>query len=296
MQKALATINGYSQSSGGIHFYKRMKEELAKFSIDLVLRKATDILATTDENGNASVKLDGEYLFGLFLDKDLYLSLLMEKSGLRLFNNAEAIRLCDDKMLTHIILADNGIKMPKTISAPLNYSNEFNGDFIGLLENSLNYPMVAKSNYGSLGKRVFLISNHDELTSFEKEHSKEAHLYQELIESSYGFDYRLIIVGNKFIAGMKRINDYGDFRSNIALGGRGEVVDIPTDYIKMAEDASKVLGLDYCGVDILGGKNDEPILCEVNSNAYIEGIEKTTGINVAREYANYLISSILQRR
>jgi gamma-F420-2:alpha-L-glutamate ligase len=60
----------------------------------------------------------------------------------------------------------------------------------------------------------------------------------------------------------------------------------------MAEKAASILGLDYCGVDVLIGPKGEPILCEVNSNAFIEGIEKVTGVNVASAYAHHIEKSI----
>jgi len=49
--------------------------------------------------------------------------------------------------------------------------------------------------------------------------------------------------------------------------------------------------LDYCGVDVLPDK-DGYLLCEVNSNAFFDGIESVTGINVARAYAEYIFNEI----
>ena len=55
---------------------------------------------------------------------------------------------------------------------------------------------------------------------------------------------------------------------------------------------AEILQLDYCGIDILFGDNDTPLVCEVNSNAFFEGIEGTTGVNVAREYAKHILRTI----
>ena len=52
------------------------------------------------------------------------------------------------------------------------------------------------------------------------------------------------------------------------------------------------MGLDYCGVDLLYGDNNEPIVCEVNSHAFFGGIEKVTGVNVAKAYAKYILNKI----
>ena len=291
MKSGLAIVNAYYVLPGAKHFYERMAEELAKRGVALGLATNAEIFSYVNSEGN----LDGivpDVDFVLYLDKDLYASYMLEMKGVRLFNSARSIELCDDKMLTHISLVNNGIKMPKTISGPLNYSIEENQAFIKELEDKLEFPFVMKGNFGSLGREVFLIENHDQLVAKEKEIGHSPRLFQELIASSKGHDYRLIVIGGHFVAGMKRMSDNGDFRSNIGLGGHGEKIQMPKAYIETAEKAAKLLHLDYCGVDILEGPNGEPILDEVNSNAFIEGVEKVTGINVAGAYADHIVKSI----
>ena len=90
---------------------------------------------------------------------------------------------------------------------------------------------------------------------------------------------------------MRRIACDGEFRSNIELGGVGKKVDPPKEYLVAAEKAAKILGLDYCGVDLLETK-EGPVLCEVNSNAFFEGFEKVTGQDVATAYANYIVAKM----
>src|SRR5574344_1942457 len=291
MKSGLAIVNADVVLPGSQHFYERMKAELAKENVALGLTTNAEVLSYVNGDGN----LDGvtpDVDFILYLDKDLYSSYMLEMKGLRLFNSARSIELCDDKMLTHMSLVNQGIKMPKTVSGPLDYSTQDNDAFINNLEKSFSYPFVAKGNFGSLGKEVYLIKNRQELVAKEKELCHGPRLYQELIASSEGHDYRLIVIGGKFVAGMKRMSDNGDFRSNIGLGGHGEKVTMPKAYIEMAEKAAKILHLDYCGVDLLEGADGEPILDEVNSNAFIEGIEKVTGINVAKAYADHIIKTI----
>ena len=87
---------------------------------------------------------------------------------------------------------------------------------------------------------------------------------------------------------MKRENP-NSYLSNLAAGGTASKVDLPKEYLDVAEKCASILDLDYCGVDILEGPNGEPIVSEVNSNAFYEGIEKTTGINVAGCYVDYLL-------
>ncbi len=288
MSKATAIVNGYVLLEGLDNFYQRMKEELSVFGVDLELKTTTDLLSYIDSNGIIRLKEDlGDFV--LFLDKDKYLSALLEKAGVRLYNRSESIRLCDDKMVTYIALLNSGIKMPKTIGSPLNYFNSDDSKFLNVIEKEFEYPLIAKRAYGSMGAGVFLLKNHDELQSFTKENKGNPTLFQEFIESSKGVDYRIIVIGGKAVGAMKRSNP-NDFRSNIALGGTAEAIQLNENYLKLAEKAAKILNLDYCGVDVLIGKDKEPILCEVNSNAFIKGFEHYTGINVAKAYAEYIVS------
>ena len=97
----------------------------------------------------------------------------------------------------------------------------------------------------------------------------------------------MIVIGGKSVAAMERVAQEGEFRSNVELGGKGRVITLSETYAETAEKAAQVLGLDYCGVDILETENG--LICEVNSNAFFEGIESVTGVNVARAYAKHIL-------
>lgn len=293
-QKGLIVVNTYEVFPSVEHMVSRLKEEFAKLGIVFDVLSSGELPLWVSEDGRIQHG-DLPYDFAIYLDKDPYVASMLEDAGLRLFNKADAIRLCDDKMLTYLSLSDKGIKMPKTISGPLRYSKKDSDVFLKRIEASFSFPIVVKENYGSLGRNVYLVQNKTELKDLENRLSYSPRLYQELVASSFGVDNRIIVIGGKAIAWMKRKSDNGDFRSNIALGGHGEGVNLPQNYIMMAENCAKILGLDYAGIDILNGPDGEPILCEVNSNAFIKGIEEVTGINVAKAYADYIWREVYQQ-
>ena len=73
------------------------------------------------ENGEVAINLPkADFVF--YLDKDIYLARLLEKANYRLFNRADFIKMCDDKMLTFIQCTNQDIRMPKTIAGPLVYT------------------------------------------------------------------------------------------------------------------------------------------------------------------------------
>ena len=222
--------------------------------------------------------------FILFLDKDIRLARHLEKLGYRLFNSREVIENCDDKMLTFQMLADAGIPMPKTFFAPLVFkgtgSEEVSFHFIEKVESEFGYPLVIKEAFGSFGAQVYLIHNREELVAKQQQLQDTPHHYQEFIASSNGRDVRLYVVGDEVVASMYRFSD-SDFRANVSNGAAMKPYEPNEAFCELAIAATKKLGADFTGVDLLFGPEGEPILCEVNSNAHIKNIYDCTGIDVA---------------
>lgn len=233
---------------------------------------------------NSSYSTLKDYAFLVFLDKDVYLSHILEKSGYKLVNGAKAIELCDDKMKTYVELSDRKVPIPDTISSPLNYVGKAD-DFYVEIENRLGYPVVIKEVYGSMGKGVYLAKNRDELIKMRNDLILKPHLYQKFIGEG-GKDIRVIVIGGKAVGAMERRNE-NDFRSNVELGGKGVAVTLDEKVKDIAEKSAKILGLDYCGVDVLKD-GDNYYVCEVNSNAFFKGFRSATNIDVARLYVDYL--------
>ena len=94
----------------------RFKEEFLKLGVSLDVVKNDGTLAEIKDN-NIQLNIP-KCDFIIYLDKDIYLARMLEKSGKRLFNRADFIKLCDDKILTFIKCADMGIKMPDTFAGP----------------------------------------------------------------------------------------------------------------------------------------------------------------------------------
>lgn len=287
--KGVILVNAYKIYDSVAHQIRRLQEEFLKkqIMVDVWNNEHPPVYI---QNANIHNELS-EYDFVINLDKDQYIVQLLEKAGMKVFNCAKSLVLCDDKMLTYISLTRENIAMPKTIAAPLCYHNYANENWLHFLTSELSFPMVAKECFGSLGAQVYLIHNWEELCEKEEQLRMKPHLYQEYIASSYGRDVRVIVIGGKAFAWMER-QSTGDFRSNLAQGGSMKEISLAPSFQEMAEKVARVLELDYCGIDLLYGKQDEPILCEVNSNAFFLGIEKLTGKNVAGEWVEQILKKI----
>ncbi len=226
----------------------------------------------------------------IFLDKDILCGLHLEKNAVRLFNNIGAIEICDDKRRTYEML-EGIIPMPKTVFMPLtfNYCDEFISDFTDRIISSLSLPLIAKNPFSSLGWGVFLLNSKDEIIKFINENKGAPLLFSEFIDESKGRDVRVYVVGEKVVAAMLRENK-NDFRSNIAVGGVGSPYELDEEATELCIDTAKALGLDFCGVDLLFSDGKPSLVCEVNSNAMFNEINKVCGVNVAAKIAEYVIT------
>lgn len=266
---------------------ERFKEEFLKQGIKLEVFLNDGTLAEIKDN-NIKINLP-KCDFIIYLDKDIYLARLLEKANYRLFNKADFIKLCDDKVLTFIACSNMGIKMPKTFAGPLMYREprEENFEFLKTIEKELGYPMVVKRVYGSLGEGVYLVNSFNELKKLYAEIYRNPILFQEYVPSSKGKSLRIMVIDQKVIGGFIRFN-HVDFRSNFGETADGRTLENPEKYYAFAQDIADKLKIEYAGIDLLVGENDQPILCEINSNAFFEEFEKVTGINVAEKVVDLI--------
>ena len=285
-------MNAYPRDEKFFRQSARIADELNKLGASVQVLKNGEVSVCVEKDGKIRVLGAENAQFCVYLDKDKYLSRALEKSGIRVFNSPKSIETCDDKALTFLELENAGLTVPETIPAPLCYTPNAVADeeFLKRVVERLSLPIIIKTSYGSFGAGVKKADTMTELKEIAQEFLHVPHLYQRYISSSFGRDVRVIVVGGKALGGMERVANCGEFRSNIELGGTGKKITLTESFRRAAEGAANALGLDYCGVDLMYGKDGEPIVCEVNSNAFFEGFEKTTGINVANEYAKHVLS------
>lgn len=277
MKKAIIVVNAYTQSEHELNQPQRLQRELKILGVQAEIVR------------NSPAVLTAEADFCVYLDKDKYAAQALEKR-MRLFNRAHAIEICDDKMLTHLAL--DGFPKADTLPSLLCYSpaKPVSRELVDEAERRFGYPLVVKECHGSLGKQVYLVKDREELERIAERLKLVPHLYQKFIQSSAGKDLRVIVVGGKTIAAMKRVSDT-DFRSNAELGGRGEKIVLDEKAKQLCEAVACKLELDYCGIDLLFDGAGGYLVCEVNSNAFFGTIEQVSGVNVAKAYAEHIYAS-----
>lgn len=288
MVYAWLVINDFIRSEKFGQIFAWLVEAAKKQDCCLEIRTNAQLLPALVPGGYQLLEACRHPQFVIFWDKDIRLARLLEKLGLRLFNCADSIEVCDDKARTYLELLNHKIRMPKTVIAPKTFRMEGYPDFAFLpqTERQLGYPMVIKECYGSFGQQVWLVRDRRELLECLEGIKNRPFLFQEYIASSSGHDVRMQMVGTQVVAAMHRINP-ADFRANITNGGSMEPYQPDAEQVAMAKQVMKALKLDFAGVDLLFGEHGEPVLCEVNSNAHFINIWKCTGVNAAEAIVEY---------
>jgi gamma-F420-2:alpha-L-glutamate ligase len=293
--KALILVNGYCDNPNNSYKAKRLSEEFEKRGVTCEVRSALEMVPVSDGNTTTIPHLE-DYRFAIDLDKDIYLADAIA-AQIPLFNSAESLHLSDDKMASILALRNAGIKAPLTIPAPLCYiqgadETRIQG-FLDEVEKLLGYPLVYKECHGSMGQQVKLIHDRAELDEVYHSHIGVPHLYEKFLSKHQGHDFRVMVVGKQVVAVMDRVNE-NDFRSNIALGGKGlnATDSVPTAFKDVALKACEVLKLDYAGIDVAISDGGMPMFLEANGNAFFTEIEKVTGVNVAGKLADHIIEKL----
>ena len=277
-------VNSFIDLEKFYSLYGFLKNAAEKKGVRLEMKTGADLLCDIQADFEGVSLPD----FVLFWDKDIYLAKRLEAKGLRLFNSATAVEICDNKILTALSL--NGVvRTPKTVIAPKTFEgiNYCKKDFLKKAAAILGLPLVIKEAYGSFGKQVYLATSYEEVESIVNGLGCKEFLMQEYVQSSHGRDVRVNVVGGKVVSAMLRYNK-NDFRSNISNGGYAQPISLTDKQTEVAIKACKAIGLDFAGVDILFGEDGEPIVCEVNSNPHFESSYNCTGVDMGVEIIEYI--------
>ena len=206
-----------------------------------------------------------------------------EMMGVFPLNESVAISRSRDKLRSLQLLARKGVGLPVTGFA---HSPDDIPDLISMVGGA---PLVIKLLEGTQGIGVVMCETEQAAESVLEAFMglKANIMVQEYIREAGGADIRCLIVGDKVIASMKRQAKPGEFRSNLHRGGSASLIKITPEERMTAVRAAKVMGLNVAGVDILRS-NHGPVVMEVNSSPGLEGIEATTGKDVAGLIIEYI--------
>ena len=189
------------------------------------------------------------------------------------------------------MLAQKSIPMPVTSFA---HSPQETSELIKMVGGA---PVVVKLLEGTQGVGVVLAETTNAAESLINAFKslKANILVQEFVKEADGKDIRCFVIDDKVVASMQRIAPPGDFRANIHRGGAATEVKITTEERKIAIQSAKIVGLKVAGVDIIRSASGPKVL-EINSSPGLEGIESTTGQDIAGQMIECIERAVARQK
>jgi len=221
----------------------------------------------------------------------IYSASLREAVGAKAINSSISIMFAGDKVLTLSRFRRAGIPFPKSMIAFGSEAAEKAGKIIG-------YPAIDKPPIGSWGRLVTLVKDHQTLQSIVEHRelllsqSVKTHIIQRYVDGG-DHDYRVLVLGGEPLGAVMRSAAKGDWRSNVARGGRAEAVKLDEELSELAVKAAEVIGGEFMAIDLFHD-GERYLVNEVNGVPEFKGFMEATKIDVAERLAGY-VKLVLKR-
>ncbi|MCK6535351.1 MAG: RimK family alpha-L-glutamate ligase [Polyangiaceae bacterium] len=206
-----------------------------------------------------------------------------EQMGVFTLASSNAISVSRDKLRSVQILSRHNLGIPPTAFVRDRRS------VLHAIEQVGGAPVIIKLLEGTQGIGVILADTTKVAEAIIEtlQSARQNVLIQKFVSESRGRDVRALVVGDRVVAAMRRFAGEEEYRANVHRGARAEPVKLEPAYERAAIHAAQIMGLRVAGVDLLETV-DGPQVLEVNSSPGLEGIETTTGVDVADHIVEHL--------
>ena len=297
----IVIITDEPEKAKTFHTADRLKEEAEKLGWKHYLYKLTGgytsyedgIFRLHNKEDEKGFEVSGKdtiaIIRGSVVRKDSWMDIIssLEKHSVCVINSRQTINICTDKYRTALRLSDYGIRQPKTTLI-----NDPEKSALAFDKLDTQMPVIMKTLRGSKGVGVLFIESEKALDSIVqliyKQDEDTDLLLQEYIKTDY--DVRVLVLGGKVLASMKRPVIEGDFRSNVSQGSEPQKIKLTELEIEESLKAAKAVNGVWTAVDFIPSKNREkepPFVIEVNSSPGTEGIEEASGQNISKEIIEF---------
>jgi tetrahydromethanopterin:alpha-L-glutamate ligase len=200
----------------------------------------------------------------------------LEALGLPVLNPPRAVEAAVDKYLASARLDAQGLPVPET------WVGESAGPAMAAFR-SLGGDVVVKPLFGSEGRGLVRVSDPElALRTFRTLERLAAVLYVQRHVRNPGYDVRAFVLGGKVLGAMRRYAADGEWRTNVAIGGRPEVFAIDDEAAGLALRAARAVGATMAGVDLLPDLDSGRwTVLEVNAVPGWKALGAATGVDVA---------------
>jgi len=218
--------------------------------------------------------------------RGLHITAILENSGLQVINPFHVSLICGNKLFTILALIKAGLPVPKTLVA-------FTHEGVMKALDTLGYPAVLKPVVGSWGRLVALIKDKETAQALIEARREiqnallQIYYLQEYVKRPPR-DIRLLTVGGEVVAAAYRYAAKGDWRTNVARGGKMEPCPITDELAELAFKASTAVGGGVLAVDCM--ESPEGIVVhEVNNTPEFRGLYSATKVDIPKKIIEYAI-------
>lgn len=230
------------------------------------------------------------YAFDVLLERSinhsraLHAIRLFESAGIPCVNRGDVARICGDKLLTSIALADHRVAQPEVRVA---FTEE---SALAAME-EMGYPVVLKPAVGSWGRLLSKINDRDAAETV-LEHKTVLGSYhhsifyiQKYIEKR-GRDIRTFVVGDDVIGAITRTSPH--WITNTARGGVTAKYPLTTELADLSLAAARAVGGGVVAIDVFETP-DGFMANEVNYTMEFKNSVEVTGVDIPGRIVDYAV-------
>jgi tetrahydromethanopterin:alpha-L-glutamate ligase len=200
----------------------------------------------------------------------------LEAQGVPVLNPPRAVEAAVDKYLALAQLQVAGLPVPET------WVGESATEALAAFE-ELGGDVIVKPLFGSEGRGLVRVSDRELATrAFRTLERLGSVLYVQRFVANPGYDIRAFVLGGRVIGAIRRFASAGEWRTNVAVGGRPEACDPGPDVVGLALKSARAVGAAMAGVDLIPDEtNGGWAVLEVNAVPGWKALAGETGVDVA---------------
>lgn len=212
----------------------------------------------------------------------------LRESGVRVWNDARAIERCVDKSTATFLFNKAGLPTPLTWTVEGQEAAQST-------RGSGHSPIVVKPMFGAQGEGIRKVEHHEPLPPGPE--VGEVYYMQMFIEPrsvDCHEDWRVFVSDGQVLAAMARRS--ASWITNVAQGAQPTPHTPDAAMSDLAIAATRALGADYAGVDIIRHADGRLLVLEANSNPAWRGLQTVTSVDIADVLASDFLAAVRQHR
>ncbi len=220
--------------------------------------------------------------------RNVHSTAALEGIGVNVINCLKTGIFAGNKLYTHMLLKKHGVKTPY---ATVTFSKE---SALETLEKT-GYPKIIKPTVGSWGRMISKLNDKDSAEGIIEGREKmypiyQVHFLEEFVKRPPR-DIRAILVGDEVVAAIYRYSGNGNWKTNMALGGRAEKCEVTTEMEEICIKAKNAVEGQIVGVDLMESEDRGLLVHEVNNTTEYKNTVRVCEVDIPSLMLDYAIKA-----